>query len=215
MWRGFSMWRLEVRGGEVRRVEEPALRLRPGEVAIKVKAFLLDDFSLWSFRRGGPSLSRWAFGVIVAGGEVGRYVVAHVDNAAARYVASRRFVHVGPDPSVLEAVHVAYVLEALDALPRFRPVEVLGDDPRAAVVKRFAEVGPSRYKLALQGAVVNRGVAVAVSRLVEVAGSCLLRLIDVPSRWALERAAALGVRLNLPRLSIDQIPAERWGIVEV
>ncbi|MFN3803982.1 MAG: hypothetical protein ACK4SY_02895 [Pyrobaculum sp.] len=209
------MWRLVFRGGEIERVSEPALRLSRRHVGIKVKAFLVDDFSLWSQRRGGGAISRWAFGVVVANGEVGRHVVALAENAAAEYVAASRFVYVDNDVSALEAVHVAYVLEALDRLPRFKPVEVVGDDPRGVVVRRLAEVGASRWKIALQDAVVTGGRAVALSRLVEAAGSCVIRLVDIPSVEALKAAVELRERLGLPRVGLGGLPTDRWAVVEV
>lgn len=210
------MWRLELRGGKLERVTEPALRLSPRQIAVKVRAFLVDDFSQWSVSRGGVSLSRWAFGVVVTGGEVGRYVVAHAENAAAEYVASDRYVYVDvSDSSALEVVHVAYVLEALDRLPRFRPVEVLGDDPRRIVVGELAEVGVSKWKIALRGAVVKSGRAVAVSRLVEAAGSCVVRFVDLPSVWALRRGLRLGVRLGLPKVGFGEMSLDKWAVVEV
>jgi len=208
------MWRLVLEGGSVRRVEEPALQVPPGHVAVKVKAFLVDDFSLWALRRGAGPFSRWAFGVVVAGGEVGRYVVAHAENAAAQYVASDRYVYVDSGgPSALEAAAVAYVVDALGRVPRMKRVEVLGNDPRSAAVSRLAEAGPSRWKIALQGAVVKGGVVLAVSRLVEVVGNAVVRFVDVPTRWALRRAAESKIRLGLPvrrELSLGE-----WGIVSV
>jgi hypothetical protein len=208
------VWRLTLEGGSVRRVEEPALRVPPGHVAVRVKAFLIDDFSLWALRRGSGPFSRWAFGVVVSGGEVGRYVVAYAENAAAQYVASDRFVYVdGSNPSALETAAVAYVVEALGRVPRMRKVEVLGDDPRGAAVARLAEVGPSRWRVALQGAVVGGGAAVAVSRLVEVAGNAVVRFVDVPSRWALRRAVELRIRLGLPALR--ELSFGGWGVVVV
>jgi len=195
-------------------VEEPALQVPPGHVAVKVKAFLVDDFSLWALRRGAGPFSRWAFGVVVAGGEVGRYVVAYAENAAAQYVSSDRFVYVdGANPSALEAAAVAYVVDALGRVPRMRRVEVLGDDPRSTAVTRLAEVGPSRWKIALQGAVVKDGVAVAVSRLVEIAGNALVRFVDVPSRWALRKAVESSIRLGL--LVRRDLSLGRWGVVVV
>ncbi|MEM1615518.1 MAG: hypothetical protein QXP31_04995 [Pyrobaculum sp.] len=208
------MWRLVLRGGELVKVEEPALLVPPGHVAVKVRAFLVDDYSLWVFKRGEGAPSRWAFGVVVANGEVGRYVVAFADNAAAQYVASKKYVYVdGADPSLLALVHTAYVVEALDKIPRFAAVEVLGDDPRRYVVERLAPVGRSRWKIALQGAVVEGGRAVAVSRLVEVAGDALVRYVDVPTRRALRKAAELGVR---PRIPLSrEVELGKWGVVEV
>ena len=208
------VWRLVLEGGSVRRVEEPALRVPPGHIAVRVKAFLIDDFSLWALRRGAGPFSRWAFGVVVAGGEVGRYVVAHAENAAAQYVASDRYVYVeGGSPSVLEAAAVAYVVDALGRVPRARRVEVFGNDPRSAAVSHLAEAGPSRWKVALQDAVVKGGVAVAVSRLVEVAGNAVVRFIDVPTRWALRRAAEYKIRLGLPVRR--ELSFEGWGVVVV
>lgn len=209
------MWRLEFRGGELAKVEEPALRVPPGHIALKVKAFLVDDFTLWSLRRGGRSPSRWAFGVVVANGEVGRYVVAYAENAAAQYAASRLYVYASPDPSSLELVHVAYVVEALNRLPRFRPVEVVGDDPRGSAVRKLAEVGKSKWRVALQGGVVEGGVAVALSRLVEVRGNALVRFVDVPSRRALEAAAKMRLRLGLPVVGLEDLAFDRWAIVKV
>ncbi|MEZ0319453.1 MAG: hypothetical protein ABWK05_05620 [Pyrobaculum sp.] len=208
------MWRLVLKGGELTRVEEPALLVPPGHVAVKVKAFLVDDYSLWVFKRGEGAPSRWAFGVVVANGEVGRYVVAFADNAAAQYVASRRYVYVdGPDPSLLSLVHTAYVVEALDRIPRFAAVEVLGDDPRRSVVERLAPVGRSRWKVALQGAAVEGGRVVALSRLVELAGGALVRFVDVPSRRALRKALELGVR---PRVPLSrEVEFGKWAVVEV
>ncbi|MFN7106252.1 MAG: hypothetical protein ACK4M3_06705 [Pyrobaculum sp.] len=209
------MWRLVVREGKIGRVSQPALTLSRRHVGIKVKAFLVDDFSFWALRRGGGALSRWAFGVVVANGEVGRHVVALAENAAAEYVAAERFVYVDNDVSALEAVHVAYVLEALNRLPRFRAVEVVGSDPRGEVVRRLAEVGASRWKIALQDAVVTGGRAVALSRLVEVAGSCVVRLIDVPTPGALKAAVGLRERLGLPRVGLGDLPTDRWAVVEM
>jgi len=208
------MWRLVLEGGSVRRVEEPALRVPPGHVAVKVKAFLIDDFSLWAFRRGAGPFSRWAFGVVVSGGETGRYVVAYAENAAAEYVSTDRYVYVDRgEPSALEVAPVAYIVEAVGRVPRMRRVEVLGDDPRRAAVSRLAEVGSSKWKIALQGAVVKSGMVVAVSRLVDVAGNAMVRFVDVPTRWALRRAAESKIRLGLPvrrELSLGE-----WGIVGV
>lgn len=208
------MWRLVLEGGEVKRVEEPAVVVPRGHVGIKVKAFLIDDFSLWALRRGWGPFSRWALGVVVSGGEVGRYVVAYVDNAAAQYAASNRFVYVdGGDPSRLEVAPLAYVVEALGRVPRLRRVEVVGGDPRRVAVERLAEVGPSRWRIALQGAAVGSGVAVAVSRLVDVVGNAVVRFVDVPSRWALRRAAELKVRLGIP--VVREVSFGSWGIVLV
>jgi hypothetical protein len=207
------VWRLVLEDGVVRRVEDPALRVPPGYVAVKVKAFLIDDFSMWALRRGSGPFSRWAFGVVVAGGEVGRHVVAFAENAAAQYVASDRYVYVEGRPSALEAAAVAYVVDALGRVPRLRRMEVLGRDPRAAAVSRLAEVGRSRWKIALQDAVVDGGVVTAVSRLVEVVGNAVVRYIDVPSRWALRRAAELGIRLGLPTKREPSF--DGWGVVVV
>lgn len=207
-----AVWRLELSGGQLRRVEEPALRVPRGSVAIKVKAFLADDYTQWSLRRGEGAPSRWAYGVVLSGGEVGRHVVALVDNAAAQYAASRLYVPAEPDPSSLEAAAVAYVVEALRWIPRV-PVAVLGDDPRRRAVERLAEVeGRSRWAVALQGARIAGVRAVAVSRLVELEGNAAVRLVDVPSRWALERALALKVRLGLPRVPLEAA-GWRWEIV--
>ncbi|MCI4446862.1 MAG: hypothetical protein JHC20_02980, partial [Pyrobaculum sp.] len=97
--------------------------------------------------------------------------------------------------------------------PRLRRVEGLGRDPRAAAVARLAEVGRSRWRIALQGAVVDGGVVAAVSRLVEVVGNAVVRYIDVPSRWALRRAAELGIRLGLPTKREPSF--DGWGVVVV
>jgi hypothetical protein len=207
------VWRLVLEDGAVKRVEEPALRVPPGHVAVKVKAFLIDDFSMWALRRGSGPFSRWAFGVVVAGGEVGRHVVAFAENAAAQYVASDRYVYVEGRPSALEAAAVAYVVDALGRVPRLRRVEVLGRDPRAAAVSQLAEVGRSRWRIALQGAVVDGGIAAAVSRLVEVVGNAVVRYIDVPSRWALRRAVELGIRLGLPTKREPSF--DEWSVVVV
>jgi hypothetical protein len=210
------VWRLVVEGGVVKRVEEPALSVPRGRIGVKVKAFLLDDFSQWVLRRGWGPLSRWALGVVVAGGEVGRYVVAYAENAAAQYIAADRYVYVGSgDPSALEAAAVAYVVEALRRVPRFARVEVLGDDPRRAALERLAEVGPSRWRVALSGASVGGGRVVALSRLVELVGNCRVYFVDVPSRWALERAASLGLRLGLPVRRLGGEAPGDWAVVLV
>ena len=51
------VWRLVLRGGELVKVEEPALLVPPGHVAVKVRAFLVDDYSLWVFKRGEGGMS--------------------------------------------------------------------------------------------------------------------------------------------------------------
>jgi hypothetical protein len=61
--------------------------------------------------------------------------------------------------------------------------------------------------------VVKGGVVLAVSRLVEVVGNAVVRFVDVPTRWALRRAAESKIRLGLPvrrELSLGE-----WGIVSV
>lgn len=210
------MWRLELRGGEIRRVEEPALRIPKGHLGVKVKAFLIDDFTHWALKRGEGPFSRWAFGVVVAGGEVGRYVVAYVENAAAQYVATSRFVYINwSSPHALEVAPVAYIVEALGSLPGFREVAVAGVDPRRRAIERLAKVGGSRYGVALEGAVVSSGRYVAVSRLVEVVGNAVVKFVDVPSRWALETAARLGVKLGLSIWSLDNFDLGGWGVVTV
>lgn len=208
------MWRFELSGGQLRRVEEPALPVPRGHVAIKVKAFLADDYTQWALKRGEGPPSRWAYGVILAGGETGRHVVALADNAAAQYAVARLYAYAPPDPSSLEAAAVAYVVEALRWIPRV-PVSVLGDDPRRKAVERLAEVDSgSNWAVALQGAKISGIKAVAVSRLVELEGNAVVRLVDVPSRWALERALASKVRLGLPKVPLDS--AEwRWAVVLV
>ena len=208
------MWRLVYEGGAVRRIEEPALVVPPGHIGVKVKAFLLDDFSEWVRRRGRGPLSRWAFGVVVSGGEIGRYVVAYAENAAAQYIATNKYVYVnGNSPSALEAAPLAYVVEALSLIPRLVKIEVLGEDPRALALKKLAEVGPSRWRVALQGAVVGGGRVVALSRLVEVAGNCSLRVVDVPSRRALTTAASLKVKLDIPVKRLEEAAGGGWAIV--
>lgn len=208
------MWRLVVEGGALKRVEEPALLIPPGFVGVKVKAFLVDDFTQWVLRRGFGPPSRWAFGVVVSGGEVGRHVVAYAENAAAQYVATDRFAYVSGQVSALEAAALAYVVEALSRIPRGVRVEVLGGDPRRAAVEELAEVGPSKWRIALQGAAISGGRVVAVSRLVEVVGNSVVRFVDVPSRRALAAAASLKNKLGLPVVGLGELPSG-WAIVAV
>ncbi|MCC6021326.1 MAG: hypothetical protein LM577_08195 [Thermoproteaceae archaeon] len=210
------MWRLVLDGGKVRRVEEPALEIPPGWVGVRVKAFLIDDFSFWALRRGSGPISRWAFGVIVSGGEVGQYVIARAENAAAQFIATGKYVRAEScDPSILGAVHAAYVLEALRRIPRFLHVEILGDDPRRAIAEQLVETGRSRWKLALQGAVIKSGIVIVLSRIVEAAGSFAARFIDVPSARALREAIRRGLRLQLPVRGVDKSMFDGWGIVSV
>ncbi|MEM1837276.1 MAG: hypothetical protein QW259_05790 [Pyrobaculum sp.] len=210
------MWRLELKKGEVRRVDEPVIRLPRGYVGVKVKAFLIDDFTHWALKKGEGSFSRWAMGVVVAGGEVGRYVVAYAENAAAQYIATDRFVYIeGNSPSFLETAAVAYVVEALNHLPSMKELSIAGDDPRRRAVEQLAKIGRSRLGVALEGAVVRRGRYVAISRLVEVVDNASVRYIDVPSRWALKKATEIKTRLGLPTCTIDDFSLDRWGVVVV
>ncbi|MEM4423210.1 MAG: hypothetical protein QW710_06120, partial [Pyrobaculum sp.] len=99
-------------------------------------------------------------------------------------------------------------------IPRGVRVEVLGGDPRRAAVEELAEVGPSKWRIALQGATISGGRVVALSRLVEVVGNSVVRFVDVPSRRALAAAASLKVRLGLPVVGLGELPGG-WAVVTV
>ncbi|MEL9990321.1 MAG: hypothetical protein QXP98_01790 [Thermoproteus sp.] len=210
------MWELLYRGGRWVKEERPYLHVPKGHVAVKVKAFLLDDYSVWAAARGLERVSRWAFGNVVggSGAETGLYVVALAENAAAEYVASRLYFSAPRDPvEALARVHSALVLEALDLLPKYSPIFVSGDDPRRDYIARLAKIGGARRGVILQGGALEPGArAVALTRLFEVRGAGLVRVLDIPKRRYYE-AARGGPRLAAR--GIDEAAPGDWAVVEI
>jgi hypothetical protein len=205
------VWELLWEGRWVK-AERPYLRVPKGYIAVKVKAFLLDDYSAWAASKGLKSVSRWAFGNVVGGtgAKTGEYVVAFAENAAADYVASRLYFAAPPSPASLTLVHSALVHAALDLLPRYAKVQVSGRDPRLAYIQSVADIGPSRYSIILQGGVLRSGArAVALTRLFEVAGPGLVRVLDVPGR----RYIGIAKPLDLARKGLDEARPGEWAIV--
>lgn len=208
------MWELLYKNGEWVKEERPHLHVPRGHIAVKVKAFLLDDFSAWAVAKGLERISRWAFGNVVSGAETGQYVVALADNAAAEYIAAKIYFPAPRDPAeALARVHAALVLEALDHLPKYEPIFVSGDDPRREYLAKIARIGEGRRGVILQGGVLAGGArAVALTRLFEVRGPGLVRVLDVPKRKYYE-AARGGPRL--PVRGLDEVAPGFWQIVEI
>jgi len=210
------MWELLYRGGRWVKEERPFLHVPKGHIAVKVRAFLLDDFSMWAASRGLERISRWAFGNVVGGpgAETGQYVVALAENAAAEYIASRLYFPAPRDAvEALARVHAALALEALDLLPRYGPIFISGDDPRREYIASLARVGESRRGVILQGGVLSGGArAIALSRIFEVGGPGLVRVLDIPKRRYYE-AASGGLRLPVRRAG-DEAPCF-WCVVEI
>lgn len=204
------------KNGEWIKEERPHLHVPKGHIAVKVKAFLLDDFSAWAAARGLERISRWAFGNVVggAGAETGQYVVALADNAAAEYVAAKVYFPAPRDPAeALARVHAALVLEALDLLPKYEPIFVSGDDPRREYLDRMARVGAGRRGIILQGGALEGGTrAVALTRLFEIRGPGLVRVLDVPKRRYYETARG-GPRLPVRKL--EDVAPGFWQIIEI
>lgn len=210
------MWELLYRGGRWVKEEKPHLHVPKGHIAVKVKAFLLDDFSAWAAARGLERISRWAFGNVVGGtgAETGQYVVALADNAAAEYVAAKVYFPAPRDPAeALAKVHSALVLEALDHLPKYGSIFVSGDDPRREYITRLARVGEGRSGIIIQGGALDGGVrAVALTRLFEVRGPGVVKVLDVPKRRYYEMARG---GPKLPVVKPDEISPGFWQIVEI
>lgn len=204
------------RGGRWVKEERPYLHVPKGRVAVKVRAFLLDDYSAWAAARGLERVSRWAFGNVVggSGAETGLYVVALAENAAAEYVASRLYFPAPKDPvEALARIHSALVLEALDLLPKYGPIFVSGEDPRREYIAELARIGEGRRGVVLQGGALEPGArAVALTRLFEVRGAGFLRVLDLPKRRYYE-AARGGPRLALKRVG-EAAPGD-WVVVEI
>lgn len=194
-------------------VDRPYLRVPRGHVAVKVKAFLLDDYSAWAAARGLPNVARWAFGNVVGGtgARVGEYVVALAENAAAEYVAAKTYFAVPPDPSSLTLIHAALVHSALDLLPRYAEIWVSGNDPRRPYLERLAEVSPrSRYGVILQSGALRGGAkAVALTRLFEVAGPGVVRVVETPKAKHVKLARPLEVGIK----NLEEARPGEWAIV--
>lgn len=210
------MWELLFKGGRWTRIDRPYLHVPRGRIVVKVKAFILDDYSAWAAARGLEKVSRWAFGNIVGGpsAKTGEYVVALAENAAAEYVVADRVFPAGRDGAeALSKIHAALVLEALDRLPKFAPVQISGDDPRREYIERLARTGSSRHRIILQGGSLADGaVAVSLTRLFSVEGPGLVRVLDLPKRRYVETAEG---RLRIPIRGLDEAVPGAWAIVEI
>ncbi|MGC8582674.1 MAG: hypothetical protein ACP5MH_03010 [Thermoproteus sp.] len=210
------MWELLYRGGRWVKEERPFLHVPRGHIAVKVKAFLLDDYSVWAASRRLEKIARWAFGNVVggSGAETGQYVVALAENAAAEYVASRTYFPAPRDPvEALARIHAALALEALDLLPRYRPIFISGDDPRREYIARLARIGESRHGIILQGGAISGGArAVALTRMIEIEGPGSVKFLDIPKKRYYELATG-GPRLPVRRAG-DETPCF-WCVVEI
>ncbi len=201
--------------------------LRRGELLVKVKFYLVDDYSIYWYRRGGGLRFRYGLGVVVGGYDRSKWgswaLFVHGGNHET-YVKTHRYVALPKnDPQLLfSAVLQAHVTSALGLVPRHMPVAVSGEDPRGELVRALAEIGESRYVVVLQGGEVRGRScrALVVSPIYNIDdsafdGRCAVRFVPYPPlgevRKALEKP--LRVPLRVVRDPWDLLRESTWGIV--
>ncbi len=200
--------------------------LKRGESLIRVRSYLIDDYSIYWYRREGSVRFRFGLGVVVGGldrGSWGSWALFVHGGEHEAYVKARDYAVIPRnDPRFLSAVLQAHVARALSYVPRHLPVEISGDDPRRELVHALADVGKSRYVIVLQGGEVRGRScrALVVSPMYSIGheafeGGCHVRFVAGPSLADVMRAAERPLKVALPVRHDPQDLLERslWGIV--
>ncbi len=201
--------------------------LKRGEALIRVRSYLIDDYSIYWYRREGSTRFRFGLGVVVGGldrSSWGSWALFVHGGEHDAYVKTRTYVVLprNDPPLFLSAVLQAHVARALSYVPRHLPVDTSGDDPRRGLVHALADVGRSRYVIVLQGGEVRGRScrALVVSPIHSIGheafeGKCHVRFVPSPSLADVLRAAERPLKVSLPIERDPRKLLERamWGIV--
>ena len=165
----------------MRIVEEPALYVPAGLYAVRVRYFMVDDYSRHVL---GRAVARVALGTLVHGPRslLGKPVVAVGDNVAGEVAVVRDVAVVESlDPRYLLAPYVDQVARVVARVPRGVPISVVGSDPRRLIVSELAEVGSSRWVIAVEGGELGgvgcRGYVLSWRVGLGDADMCVVRLL--------------------------------------